>query len=81
MNKIMNSDEIKRCLNDADYLVKNYFRNKKYCMAYDKLNCSGKICNSHILANNLNQFFYISLAVGILIYDLLTFYLNVIARV
>lgn len=46
----MNDNEISRCLNDPDYLVKKYYRNKKYCMAYNNLDCSGDICNAHIIS-------------------------------
>ena len=47
----MNKDELVRCLNDPDYLIKKYFLNKKYCMAYDKSQCNGNIIESHVISS------------------------------
>lgn len=42
--------ELNRCLNDPDYLIKKFFLNQKYCMAYNKNECKGKIIKAHTVS-------------------------------
>jgi len=42
--------EIQRCRHDLDYLIKKYYQNSKYCMAYNKTECSGNICKAHTIS-------------------------------
>lgn len=46
----MERDEIERCSRDPDYLLKKYFQNQRFCMSFDKDNCSGNIIQSHIIS-------------------------------
>lgn len=46
----MGINELQKCLNDPDYLVKKYFINREYCMAYDRGACCGNIVRAHTIS-------------------------------
>ncbi|MCL9685830.1 hypothetical protein [Legionella maioricensis] len=46
----LNEKDVTRLLCDTDYLTKKYFRDPKFCMAYNKSSCSGEIIQSHIIS-------------------------------
>lgn len=46
----LSDEEAAKLLDNADYLLKKYFHDHKFCLAYDTTNCSGKIIRSHIVS-------------------------------
>lgn len=46
----MDNEEIERCRKDPDYIIQKYYRNNKFCMAYNKHECSGDICKAHTIS-------------------------------
>jgi hypothetical protein len=48
----MVQSEIQRYLSDPDYLVKRYFLQKKFCMAFNSSECNGDIVRSHIISSS-----------------------------
>lgn len=46
----MDEKEIFRCIHDPEYLIKKYFKGKKFCMAAHDKKCEGKIIEAHLLS-------------------------------